>query len=156
MLAGIQSRVVKQISHPSAYNLFCQLLVNTMYCPNCGKEVGDGDGYCRSCLSPLSSAERVRREEYGNSAVSDPSAVRRTGNSGSATAISVLLPGLGAAYAGDRRGFAVFVLSVIFLAAASQSIVMLPLSLSAMLVLWVYGLIITKEATSVSSEGEPV
>ena len=116
-----------------------------MYCPNCGREVGDGDRFCSSCSFRLTDYQPVGyNPTYGTTR--DEMYVRTdTKSTGLALFMSLILPGLGALYVdSDVRGLIVFVVSLIsagvflYLGAFIGGV--------AMLVLWIYGIVITSHA----------
>ena len=57
--------------------------------------------------------------------------------------------------AGNSKGLAVFAMSVVALAVACTSIVLMPFCVSVMIVLWIIGLSMTVTATTVPDEGSP-
>ncbi len=143
-------------------------LTNFVYCPNCGYELDPNDAYCPNC-STMVEKEReeyvdvdpeVDPEEYApydeTEEESPSSHTYRTENAGLATVLSVILPGIGAAVAGNKLGFVIFGLSVVFVIVAYSSIILVPFSVSVLIVLWIIGLWMTAEATTVTVEGSPI
>ncbi len=125
-----------------------------MYCSNCGKELDSDDLYCPACSAMVEGREHAvgNNADGGNvsGARSQKPATARTENAGSATVLSAILPGIGAVMAGDRRGLLVFALSVVFLYLAITNVILMPFSVSAMIVLWIIGISMTVTATTVA------
>ncbi len=94
-------------------------------------------------------------EEDGGDYEETPVATRHTDNAGLAMFVSVILPGIGAVIAGNKKGLAVFALSVVAAAVAYTSFVLMPFSVSVMVVLWIVGLSMTVESTTIPEHGEP-
>ena len=112
-----------------------------MYCQRCGNEIKPGDRFCENC------GAETGYNDYGTK---DP----EKAPSGKSSALSLLLPGLGAyTEHGDVKGIIVFVLSVISLLVVvipivvSDSYVTFPFFTALMFVLWVYGIEITNDGT---------
>ncbi|MBO4763740.1 MAG: zinc ribbon domain-containing protein [Candidatus Methanomethylophilaceae archaeon] len=108
---------------------------SSVYCPNCGKEVGSEDVYCSNCFAALSS---YTREGSTYKAEGSPSS---SSGPGWAVMLSVLVPGLGGLVTGHPiAAVAIFASSVVALYVALSSAVMVPLCLSVMIVLWLVGI----------------
>ncbi len=135
-----------------------------MYCPNCGFELDSNDTYCPNCSAMVDRG----RSAYVPEDPEDPApfedfeeeptettATRHTSNHGVAMFISMILPGIGAVIAGNGKGLAIFALSIVAAITAYSSIVLMPFSISVMLVLWIIGLSMTMEATTVSEDAIP-
>ncbi|MBR6204865.1 MAG: zinc ribbon domain-containing protein [Candidatus Methanomethylophilaceae archaeon] len=133
-----------------------------MYCPNCGYELDSDDEYCPNCSSMVERG-RAGLDDYRPDRRDVPyvyeeapiPASRRTDNASLAMLVSVILPGIGAVIAGNSKGLAVFAMSVVALAVACTSIVLMPFCVSVMIVLWIIGLSMTVTATTVPDEGSP-
>ena len=134
-----------------------------MYCPNCGYELDADDVYCPNCSTMVERKgyrqEDAEPEEYDASdgyeeALPAP-VVHRTPNAGLAMVVSVILPGIGAVIAGKSLGLAIFALSVVALIVAYSNIILAPFFVSVMIVLWIIGLWMTSEATTVKEEASP-
>ena len=133
-----------------------------MYCPNCGYELDSDDEYCPNCSSMVERG-RAGLDDYRPDRRDVPCvyeeapipASRRTDNASLAMLVSVILPGIGAVIAGNSKGLAVFAMSVVALAVACTSIVLMPFCVSVMIVLWIIGLSMTVTATTVPDEGSP-
>lgn len=130
-----------------------------MYCSNCGYKLDSDDEYCPNCSAmveregtPYIDPEHEEAEDFEES---PPVTVSRTPNSGIAMVVSVILPGIGAVIAGDFKGLAVFALSIVAAIIASTEIVLMPFFVSVMIVLWIVGLSMTHDATTVSSDASP-
>ena len=133
-----------------------------MYCSNCGYKLDSDDEYCPNCSAmverggiPYVDPEPEEHEEAEDFEESPPITVTRTPNSGIAMVVSVILPGIGAVIAGDFKGLAVFALSIVAAIIASTEIVLMPFFVSVMIVLWIVGLSLTYDATTVSSDASP-
>ena len=133
-----------------------------MYCSNCGYKLDSDDEYCPNCSAmverggiPYVDPEPEEHEEAEYFEKSPPITVTRTPNSGIAMVVSVILPGIGAVIAGDFKGLAVFGLSIVAAIIASTEIVLMPFFVSVMIVLWIVGLSMTYDATTVSSDASP-
>jgi len=139
-------------------------LTNFVYCPNCGYELDSDDEYCPNCSTMV---ERVREgyvevdpEEYlpEDEPEEEPPTTHsyRTENATLAMILSVILPGIGAVVAGNKMGLVVFGLSVVFVIVAYSSIILVPFSVSVLIVLWIIGLWMTSEETTITVEGSPM
>ena len=133
-----------------------------MYCSNCGYKLDSDDEYCPNCSAmverggiPYVDPEPEEHEETEDFEESPPITVTRTPNSGIAMVVSVILPGIGAVIAGNFKGLAVFALSIVAAIIASTEIVLMPFFVSVMIVLWIVGLSMTYDATTVSSDASP-
>ena len=115
-----------------------------MYCPNCGKEVGDGDRFCAYCSYRLTNDDVPPQSGGVPGRPEDPGYVRvDTKSTGWALFSSLILPGIGAYYV-DRevKGLVVFLVSIIMLLLTPY----VPFTFVVMFVLWVYGVYITSHA----------
>jgi len=152
----------ESIQYPSACNLSLQLNTNFVYCSNCGYKLDSDDEYCPNCSAMVEKGETPyvdpETEEYEDAEdfeESPPVTVSRTPNSGIAMVVSVILPGIGAVIAGNIKGLAVFALSIVAAMIAYTNVVLMPFFVSVMIVLWIVGLSMTYDATTVSTEASP-
>lgn len=95
-----------------------------MFCPNCGKEVGENDRYCGNC-----SFELIGRNVRHVSPLV-------------AMVLSIFLPGLGITYvSGDPKGVLIFVASVLCVVMMFTPLWLM--AFAALFFLWVYGICTT-------------
>jgi len=139
-------------------------LTNFVHCPNCGYELDPNDAYCPNCSTMV---EKERDEfvdidpegyelEDETEEESPTTYTRRTENANLAMILSVILPGIGAAVAGNKMGFVIFGLSVVFVIVAYSSIILVPFSVSVLVVLWIIGIWLTTEETTITVESSPI
>lgn len=117
-----------------------------MFCPNCGKEVGDDDRYCTTCAYRLVPNDGAGSPVDDIHAEPEPAYVRvDTKSTGWALFMTLLLPGIGALYVdGEMKGLVVFLASVV--AALLAGYVTFIVGVLLMFGLWIYGIFITSHA----------
>ena len=95
-----------------------------MFCPNCGREVGENDRHCGHCSFEL---------HQGSGKHKSPIA---------AMVLSVFLPGLGITYvSGDLKGLLIFIASILCIILMFTPVWLV--SFAALFFLWVYGICTT-------------
>lgn len=113
---------------------------SSVFCPNCGKEVGPDDRYCRYCSFSL---DDVRHDE-DRSSTPDHTTANGERSALLAMLLSVVLPGTGALYMDSNpKGVLVLAFSIILLVLMLFVPPFIIPIMVVLLALWLYGLFIT-------------